>query len=54
MVDKPTCEKIHKKWKENGYNVTMIRCDNAGENFKLQKQSDSVAWKLNLTFEFTA
>ena len=35
MVE-PTCEKIH-KWKENGYNVTTIRCDNAGENVKLQK-----------------
>ena len=52
MVE-PTCEKLH-KWKENGYNVTTIRCDNAGENVKLQKRSDSAAWKLNLTFEFTA
>ena len=44
---KPTCERF-KKWKQNGHPVNFVRCDNAGENTKLEKTANSKAWKLVL------
>eukprot|EP00957_Ditylum_brightwellii_P115126 8779976-Ditylum_brightwellii.AAC.1 len=51
MVE-PMCAKFQ-KWKEAGTPVKAIRCDNAGENLLLQKQANSVSWKLNIKFEYT-
>ena len=42
------------RWNQNGMTVKYIRLDNAGENIKLQKVSDSADYKMNLQFEFTA
>ena len=52
MVE-PTCVKFN-KWKQAGIPVKIVRCDNGGENVKLEKRSKSAEWKLNLTFEYTA
>ena len=52
MVE-PTCELIN-AWKNQGKPVQVIRCDNAGENQKLQKRLKSADWKLsNIKFEYT-
>ena len=48
-----TCE-IIKRWKQKGYLVRTIRCDNAGENISLEKRSFSAMWQLNINFEYTA
>jgi len=42
------------RWNKAGMQVKYVRLDNAGENVKLQKVSDSKDYKLNLQFEFTA
>jgi hypothetical protein len=42
------------EWKNNGYNVKWIRCDNAGENLLLKDKCASVEYMLPITFEFTA
>jgi hypothetical protein len=34
--------------------VKTIRCDNTGENTKLQKRLQSKDWKINVEFEYTA
>ena len=52
MVE-PTCEMFH-KWKREGKPEKSVRCDNAGENKKLEGHCKSVAWKLNVDFEWTA
>lgn len=52
MVE-PTCEQLS-RWEKAGVPVKIIRCDNGGENIKLQKRIQSAAWKQNITFEFTA
>ena len=52
MVE-PTCEKIQ-KWKSAKMPVSIIRCDNAGENKKLKDRLQSKDWKLDIDFEFTA
>jgi hypothetical protein len=52
MVE-PTCVQLN-KWKQDGKAVKCVRLDNAGENKKLQKRSDSKDWKLGVTFEHTA
>ena len=50
----PTCEKIQ-VWKDEGKPVKRIRCDNAGENKKLEERLRSVDWKLgDIQFEYTA
>ena len=38
-----TC-KIFKRWKQKGYPVRTIRCDNVGENIALEKRSSSAIW----------
>ena len=52
MVE-PTYVKFE-RWKAAGMAVKNIRCDNCGENVKLEKRCNGVEWKLNLTFEYTA
>jgi hypothetical protein len=53
MVE-PTCELLH-KWKGQGRPVKYIRCDNAGENKKLEQRLNSNDWKMgNIRFEYTA
>ena len=34
--------------------VKTVRCDNGGENLKLEKRCNGVEWKLNVNFEYTA
>ena len=34
--------------------MLIIRCDNAGENYKLEKECNSHKYKFNIKFEFTA
>ena len=48
----PTCEKFE-KWRQNGHPVKFVRCDNAGENLKLESVARGKDWKLNLSFEYT-
>ena len=52
MVE-PTCEKFE-RWKAAGMPVKNVRCDNGGENVKLEKRCNGVDWKLNVAFEYTA
>ena len=52
MVE-PTCE-LFQLWKQNGKEVKVVRCDNAGENLKLDNRLKSADWKLNVKFEYTA
>ena len=52
MVE-PTCVKFE-RWKEVGMTVKNIRCDNGGENVKLEKRCNGVEWKLTVTSEYTA
>jgi hypothetical protein len=52
MVEE-TCEQLF-RWKESGRGAEIIRLDNAGEKKLLQQRSQSVDWKLNVKFEFTA
>jgi hypothetical protein len=42
------------EWKNNGFNVKWIRCDNAGENLLLKSTCASVDYMLPITFEITA
>ena len=50
---KPVCEQLS-RWKQQGKKVKIIRCDNAGENMKLEKECNSNEQSLNIKFEFTA
>jgi hypothetical protein len=50
---KPACSQLQ-KWKQVGLGVTLIRLDNSGENTKLQKRTESAAWKLGVQFQYTA
>eukprot|EP00957_Ditylum_brightwellii_P148840 11331415-Ditylum_brightwellii.AAC.1 len=49
----PTCMMLN-KWQQGGKVVKYARLDNAGENIVLAERSDSAAWKLNTSYEFTA
>ena len=51
MVE-PTCEKCE-RWKAAGMPVKNVRCDNGGENIKLEKRCNGVEWKLDVTFDYT-
>jgi hypothetical protein len=48
----PTCEQFH-KWEQRDIPVKQVRCDNAGENIKLEKRCASADWKLGINFEYT-
>ena len=52
MVE-PTCEQFH-CWKEAGMPVKVVRCDNGGENKKLEQWLNCVEWKLDMSFKWTA
>ena len=41
------------RWKQAGRGIEIIRCDNAGENEKLQERAGSADWKLDIEFEYT-
>jgi len=49
----PTLAQLE-RWRQAGIKVKYIRCDNAGENKKLEERSDSADWKMGLRFEYTA
>jgi hypothetical protein len=49
----PTLDELT-RWNKSGMKVKYIRLDNARENVKLQKVSDSKDYKMKLHFEFTA
>ena len=49
----PTCAQLN-TWIKTGKHVSTIRCDNAGENKKLEEVSTGSKWQLPLTFEYTA
>ena len=51
MVE-PTCE-LFQKLKDKGMPVKIVRCDNGGENLKLEERCNSVDWKLSVKFEYT-
>jgi DNA gyrase/topoisomerase IV subunit A len=53
MVVPTTLDQLARRNK-SGMTVKYIRLDNAGENVKLQKVSDSKDYKMILQFEFTA
>jgi hypothetical protein len=50
----PTLDHQLVRWNKSGMHVKYIRLDNAGENIKLQKISDSKDHQMNIQFEFTA
>ena len=41
-------------WIQSGKKVHTVRCDNAGENKKLEKTCIGEKWQLPLTFEYTS
>jgi len=51
MVE-PTCE-LFQKLKDKGMPVKIVRCDNGGENLKLEERCNNVDWKLSVKFEYT-
>jgi hypothetical protein len=51
MVD-PTCE-LFNKHKVQGRPIKIVRCDNGGENLKLEKVANGEKWKLGIEFEYT-
>ena len=51
-IVQPTCEKWN-LWKQQGVPVANVRCDNAGENLKLESAANGNRWKLNIAFEYT-
>ena len=53
MVE-PMCEQLQ-IWKNENRPVKTIRCDNAGENNKLEQRLKSNDWKMgDIKFEYTA
>ena len=48
----PTCD-MFENWRQNGRPMKFIRCDNGGENVKLESRANIKDWKLNLEFEYT-
>ena len=51
MVE-PTCE-LFNLWKQHDKHDELVRCDNGGENIKLQSHLRSKTWKMNVQFEIT-
>ena len=41
-----------RRWKHEGRPVKIIRCDDAGENKKLEKEANGHQWKLAIKFEY--
>ena len=48
-----TCDKFN-RWKQQSKPVKVVRCDNAGENYKLEERCNDKEYNLNVKFEFTA
>ena len=46
-IVEPTCDRFE-NWRQNGRPVEFIRCDNGGENVKLESKARIKDWKLNL------
>ena len=51
MVE-PTA-KLFYQWQENGFVIEHVRCDNAGENVKLDNRVKDSDWKMTMDFEYT-
>ena len=51
MVDK-ACKRFN-MWKQDGKEVKIVRCDDAGENKKLEETANGKEWQLNIKFEYT-
>eukprot|EP00957_Ditylum_brightwellii_P122740 9360056-Ditylum_brightwellii.AAC.1 len=49
----PICVQV-KKWKDSGLSVKYMQCDNAGENWLLEKRYNSAEWQLGVHFEYTS
>ena len=47
----PTCE-LFNKHKVQGRPIKIVRCDNGGENIKLEKVANGETWKLGIDFEY--
>ncbi len=41
------------KCKVQGRPIKIVRCDNRGENFKLERIANGETWKLGIQFEYT-
>ena len=52
-IVEPTTELFH-EWKQEGKSVEVMRCDNAGENQKLEERMKSWDWEIPAKFEYTA
>ena len=52
-IVEPTCEEF-RRWRQNGKPLGIVRCDNAGENKKLEQRLKIVTWKVEGDFEYTA
>lgn len=42
------------KWKQRGSSVKIVGCENTDENNASEARSDSVDWKINVNFDYTA
>jgi hypothetical protein len=47
----PTLDQLE-RWNKDGMKVKYVRLDDAGENAKLQKESDSKDYKMNLPLAY--
>jgi len=41
------------QWQKKGFVIHFVRCDNAGENVKLDKRTKDADWKMTMEFEYT-
>ena len=53
-IVEPLCEFFQKCLNMGKEAIKNVRLDNAGENKLVQQRSQSVDWKLNINYEFTA
>ena len=51
MVEPTT--KLFYQWQQKGFEIAHVRCDNAGENVKLEARVKDAEWKMTMEFEFT-
>ena len=45
----PTCVEFS-RWRQGGYSVSSVICDNAGDNFKLEQAVNEKYWKMEIKF----
>ena len=51
MIEPTT--KLFYQWQKKGFEIDFVRCDNAGENVRLEKRAKDAKWKMTMEFEFT-